>query len=85
MEVLSIMQWNWQQTDWPDFTYDEAAFALLEKRFLQESGILFGAFTHIDERDKKQLTIELISTEAVTSGLPLITAKYLLLKKELRS
>jgi Fic family protein len=68
MEVLSIMQWNWQQTDWPDFTYDEAAFALLEKRFLQESGILFGAFTHIDERDKKQLTIELISTEALKTS-----------------
>lgn len=62
------MQWNWQQKDWPNFTYDEAAIASLEKRFLQESGVLRGAFTHIDEAEKKQLTIELISTEALKTS-----------------
>lgn len=62
------MEWNWQQKDWPDFTYNEPTIASLEKRFLQESGVLRGAFTHIDERDKKQLTIELISTEALKTS-----------------
>jgi Fic family protein len=62
------MQWNWQQKDWPNFTYDEAVIAPLENRFLQESGVLRGAFTHIAEAEKKQLTIELISTEALKTS-----------------
>jgi Fic family protein len=62
------MQWNWQQKDWPNFTYDEAVIASLEKRFLLESGVLRGAFTHINDAEKKQLTIELISTEALKTS-----------------
>jgi Fic family protein len=62
------MKWNWQQKDWPNFTYNETRIAPLEKRFLQESGVLRGAFTHIEEAEKKQLTIELISTEALKTS-----------------
>jgi len=62
------MKWNWQQKDWPNFRYKEAELAPLEKRFLQESGVLRGAFTHINDEDKKQLIVELISTEAIKTS-----------------
>ncbi|NET71457.1 MAG: Fic family protein [Sphaerospermopsis sp. SIO1G2] len=62
------MIWNWQQKDWPNFRYDESAIAHLEKRFLQESGLLRGAFTHFNEEYKKRLTIELISVEALKTS-----------------
>lgn len=69
------MLWNWQQKDWPNFNYNEAKIALLENRFLQESGVVRGAFTHIREEDKKQLVIELMSTEAVKTSA--IEGEYL--------
>lgn len=62
------MKWNWQQKDWPIFRYEEAEIAPLEKQFLLASGTLRGAFTHIPEHDKKQLTIELMSTEAIKTS-----------------
>lgn len=62
------MTWNWQQSDWANFRYQEAEIAPLEARFLRESGVLRGAFTHIGEDDKKHLTINLISTEAIKTS-----------------
>ncbi|CAA6696516.1 MULTISPECIES: DUF4172 domain-containing protein [unclassified Lentimonas] len=34
------MTWNWQQADWPNFTYDASALEALEAEFLQGSGII---------------------------------------------
>lgn len=58
------MTWYWQQSDWPQFTYDAEAIAPLEADFLRESGILIGAFRHLDADKKGLLTVDLISTEA---------------------
>ena len=38
------MTWNWQQKDWPHFSYDPDAIAALEEQFLHDSGVLFGVF-----------------------------------------
>ena len=62
------MRWNWQQSDWPQFTYDAEAMLSLEADFLRGSGILIGAFRHLDADEKKLLTIELISTEALKTS-----------------
>jgi Fic family protein len=62
------MRWNWQQADWPNFTYDKAALAPLEARFLQGSGEFIGAFRHINDSDRDNLRIELISDEAVKTA-----------------
>ena len=48
------MIWNWQQKDWPHFTCDEETLEPLERKFLQGSGLLFGAFKHIDNDEKTQ-------------------------------
>lgn len=62
------MTWNWQQEDWPNFTYDRAALAQNETQFSHEAGMVQGAIKHLTEGDKSQLTIELISNEAVTTS-----------------
>jgi hypothetical protein len=37
------MIWNWQQPDWPDFSYDQSQIDDFEKRLLLGAGLLFGA------------------------------------------
>ena len=62
------MQWNWQRQDWPKFTYDHAKLEQFETQLYYEAGILLGAFKHLDEEDKNNLTIDLISTEALKTS-----------------
>jgi Fic family protein len=62
------MTWNWEQPDWPNFTYDSAALDPLEKQFLLRSGEFVGAFRHIGPDDQETLKIELISEEAVKTS-----------------
>ncbi|WP_333877091.1 Fic family protein [Methylobacter sp.] len=62
------MIWNWQQPDWPYFSYDKSLLDESEKQFLLGSGLVFGAFKHLNEGDKQQLTVELISNEALKTS-----------------
>ena len=62
------MPWNWQQPDWPQFTYDAAALEPLEKQFLLQSGEFIGVYRHINAEDQETLRIELISDEAVKTS-----------------
>ena len=62
------MVWNWQQSDWPDFAYDSARLLALESRLLHESGLLFGAFAHLDDSEQRAPTVELIGDEALMTA-----------------
>jgi Fic family protein len=62
------MMWNWQQPDWPNFTYDSVALGPLEKEFLLRSGELLGTCKHIGPEDQDALKIELIGNEAVKTS-----------------
>jgi Fic family protein len=62
------MTWNWQQPDWPEFTYDRAALEPPERQFLLQSGAFIGACKHIGAGDQETLKIELISDEAVKTS-----------------
>jgi Fic family protein len=62
------MTWNWQQPDWPDFTYDSKALDPSEQQFLWQSGETIGAFRHIGAGDEETLKIELIGDEAVKTS-----------------
>ncbi len=62
------MRWNWQQPDWPKFTWQKARLAKAEQRFLIGAGTLVGAVKHLDGEERDQITIEAISTEAVTTS-----------------
>jgi Fic family protein len=62
------MAWNWQLSDWPEFTWDKARLALAEQQFLVGGGVLLGTIKHLGEDDRSQLTVEAMSTEAVTTS-----------------
>lgn len=62
------MKWNWQQSDWPRFSYDKAKLQKLEARFLRDSGMLLGATRHTHEQDKLGLIVELTCDEALKTS-----------------
>lgn len=62
------MPWNWQQPDWPAFTYDAAALEPLEKQFLLHSGEFIGAFKHVGADERDLLRVELIGEEALKTS-----------------
>ena len=62
------MTWNWQQPDWPHFTWEEGRLALAEQQFLVGGGVLLGTVKHLGEEERSQLTVEAMSTEALTTS-----------------
>jgi Fic family protein len=62
------MTWNWQQPDWPNLFWDEARLRKAEQHFLVGAGVFAGTLKHLPQSDQEQLTIEAMSTEAVTSS-----------------
>src|SRR5580698_516306 len=62
------MSWNWQQPDWPHFTWIRGRLATAEKAFLLGSGVFLGATKHLGDDDRNQLTVEAMSTEALTTS-----------------
>jgi Fic family protein len=62
------MDWNWQKTDWPDFSWDASRLYKAEEQFLLETGVVAGAVKHLGSADQDQLKVETISSEAVTTS-----------------
>jgi Fic family protein len=62
------MTWNWQKSDWPNFVWDRARLEKAEQQFLLGGGVLVGTVKHLSEEDRQQLTVEAMSTEAVTTS-----------------
>src|SRR5690349_16513882 len=62
------MTWNWQQPDWPDFTWDGNRLATAEQQFLLGGGVFVGTVKHLGTEEREQLTIEAMGTEAVTTS-----------------
>jgi Fic family protein len=62
------MRWNWQRRDWPNFSWNPTRFVKAEEQFLVGGGVFFGAVKHLDAEDRDQLTVESMSTEALTTS-----------------
>src|SRR5215470_16336861 len=62
------MTWNWQKPDWPNFRWDRARLEAAEKQFLVGEGMFMGTVRHLGKDERDQLTIEAMSTEAVTTS-----------------
>ncbi len=62
------MKWNWQHKDWPNFRYKKQEIEKFEADFLYASGLNFGVYQHLNSQDQENLTIELISDEALKTS-----------------
>jgi Fic family protein len=66
---------DWEQADWPCFTYDKRVLESLESEFLLRSGEFLGVFRHVGSDDRDQIRIDLISEEALKTSA--IEGEYL--------
>lgn len=62
------MAWNWQQPDWPNFRWEEAALAPLEARFLQNMGEQIGSIKHVVVDDRTAILIDIMTSEALKTS-----------------
>jgi Fic family protein len=62
------MKWNWQQDDWPNFTWNAARLAIAEQQFLIRGGVLVGSIKHLGDDQRGELMVECMSTEAITTS-----------------
>ena len=62
------MAWNWQQEDWPRFSWDERKLRNAEALFVEGAGISIGVSKHLSETDRSNLSVELMSYEAVDTS-----------------
>jgi Fic family protein len=62
------MPWNWQKSDWPIFTWNRTRLEKAEQQFLLGGGVLVGTIKHLPEKDRQQLTVDAMSTEALTTS-----------------
>jgi len=63
-----MKKWNWQQEQWPNFSFDEKQIEKFEKDFIHKAGILLGTLKYIDSKEKEELQIELITQEAIKTS-----------------
>ena len=66
--MANTQTWNWQQADWPDFQYEPSTLKAMEDDFLLRSGLFLGAYLHISEEEKLNLTIDLLCDEALKTS-----------------
>jgi Fic family protein len=62
------MRWNWEQSDWPNFSWDRSLLVQAEEQFLRGTGVLIGSAKHLGDDERNQLIVEGMSGEAVTTS-----------------
>ncbi len=62
------MAWNWELSNWPQFTYDSFRLPELEKNFLQGVGGNFAVLKHLENEKKKQFIVEILCNEGLNSA-----------------
>ncbi len=66
MKILN--NWNWTQKKWPNFTYNEAKIRPLEDKYTKIAGEFRGVLKYISLSQKNQLTLYLLSQEALETS-----------------
>lgn len=62
------MIWNWQQPDWPEFTWNRPRFENAERAFLVGGGVIVGAVAHLDPDSENALLVEIYTSEAMKTS-----------------
>ena len=66
--VLSIMTWNWQLPDWPEFTWDQARLTRAETLFAEGAGMVIGSSRHLDDTSRETLVVDIMSVDALATS-----------------
>lgn len=61
-------KWNWQQADWPHFSYEMNDFSAVAGEFQLKLGKLLGSYQHLKTAESKQLTVQFLSESAYTTS-----------------
>lgn len=62
------MEWNWEQNDWPDFTYKSEPIRQFEEKVISGNGLIVASLNHLPEEDRDHLKVEIISNEALKTS-----------------
>jgi len=62
------MKWIWQQSDWPDFRYDNQALEGRDNAFRINSARLMGRFEALPKAYQEDATIDLLLSEAIKTS-----------------
>lgn len=62
------MAWNWEHENWPEFSWDARKLTLVEPAFIEGAGVVIGASKHLNAPERQNLSIEILSHEAVDSS-----------------
>lgn len=62
------MPWNWELSNWPNFYFNPDQIVQLEKKFLLKVGSSADFLKKIDEEDRQQFVIEILSSEGEKSS-----------------
>ncbi|MFH2022068.1 MAG: Fic family protein [Patescibacteria group bacterium] len=65
---MTSRKWNWQQEDWPDFSYKESDFEAVVEKFQFKLGKLTGGYQYLKRGDGDQLKIQFLSESAYTTS-----------------
>lgn len=66
---MAVLPWNWQEPNWPRFTWDADALPEYEAEFLQESGMTAGAVKHLFDGDQEALAVEVMTGGALDTSM----------------
>ncbi|WP_339757297.1 Fic family protein [Algoriphagus aquimarinus] len=62
------MSYNWEQSDWPKFTYKEGKSGKILLDFLMKSGQMSGVLTGLSEGNQTELLLEMMVVEAIKTS-----------------
>jgi Fic family protein len=62
------MKYNWQQPDWPNFTYDDSLFDEAIELFAKNIGYVGGLLATLSEEHVSKLTLDIIVAEAIKTS-----------------
>ena len=62
------MKWNWQKSDWPNFSWEPERLVQAERNFLLNGGAVIGAMKHLGDGERESVRVELMTQEAVTTS-----------------
>ena len=65
---IRLMSYNWEQSDWPTFTYKEGKAGKILLDFLMKSGQMSGVLTGLAEGNQTELLLEMMVVEAIKTS-----------------